>query len=253
MVAKALGIYLVMFRVLNYENNRILYNYVYYPDIFINCLLAYLILSNDNYDYAIKEWGDYTVIVDNSLDMHPYILSLNKLDQIKRMYKNRNTSDWNIYDIINLIYLLIYPTDYNKMSFLFDAAYRKSYISFSQEILVPILGYYLFVKDNPESVEGVNINIIDNCIFVVKDLDLFIKTLKENNKLYNINEGPKNIRGQINSMKNFFSLLDFEFRESLYNHYISHRRIWRFWDADELTRSHFSFKNIHMRLGNIKF
>ncbi len=47
-VGKALGIYLVMFRVLNYENNRVLYNYVYYSYIFINCLLVYLILINDN-------------------------------------------------------------------------------------------------------------------------------------------------------------------------------------------------------------
>jgi len=116
-----------------------------------------------------------------------YILSLDKLDQIKRRYKNIDTSDWDIYNIINLIYLLIYPTDYNKMSFLFDAAYRKSYLKFSQEILAPVLGCSLFATDNPESVEGVNINIIDNCLFVVKDLNLFLETLREKNKLYNIN------------------------------------------------------------------
>ena len=42
------------------------------------------------------------------------------------MYKNRDTSHWDIYNLINLTYLLVYPADYKKMSFLFDAAYRKS-------------------------------------------------------------------------------------------------------------------------------
>ena len=40
------GIYLVVFRVLNKESNIIVYNYIYYPYIFINSVLHYFIRKN---------------------------------------------------------------------------------------------------------------------------------------------------------------------------------------------------------------
>ena len=54
-IGKYLGVYLVMFRVLNYEQNIIVYNYIYYPHCFFNCFLEYLKYRNNSYSYAIKE------------------------------------------------------------------------------------------------------------------------------------------------------------------------------------------------------
>ena len=162
--------------------------------------------------------------------------------------------DLNIYNVINFIYLLTSITDYNKMSLLLGMAYRKSYIEFIQEILALIkLPLPTAVKSESEIARKININIIDNCLFVVKDLNLFLETVRETNKHFVLSVESKNIRGQVNSINNFLSLLDMDFRDSLFNHYICHKNLWRWGGHADLTRPQFSFKNIHMRLGNIKY
>lgn len=47
-------------------------------------------------------------------------------------------------------------------------------------------------------------------------MENFIEPVK--NKGYNINAGPQAHRGRVNSINNFLSILDMEYRKSLYNH-----------------------------------
>lgn len=58
------GVYLVVFRVLNKNSNVIVYNYIYYLDVFINSLLYFLLRKNN---LVYREWGDYFSILDNRL------------------------------------------------------------------------------------------------------------------------------------------------------------------------------------------
>lgn len=41
------GVYLVSLRVLKKDKNILVYNYIYYPDIFVNYILGYLIIRED--------------------------------------------------------------------------------------------------------------------------------------------------------------------------------------------------------------
>lgn len=63
------GVYLVVFRVLNKHSNVLVYNYIYYPDVFINSLLYYLLRKNNNFKNSMvyREWGDYLSVLDNRL------------------------------------------------------------------------------------------------------------------------------------------------------------------------------------------
>src|ERR1700732_998549 len=47
-ISKNNGIYIVAVRLLNQENRTIIYNYIYYPSIFIETLVAFLLFRNIN-------------------------------------------------------------------------------------------------------------------------------------------------------------------------------------------------------------
>lgn len=117
------------------------------------------------------------------------------------------------------------------------------------------------------------VNIINSCVFIVKDKDIFIKTLS--NTLFDkdkdkdkgkcsINQGPQKFRGQINSSFNFLSILDKHFRDSLYYHHkfyhnkTSHNYYITRSDQNLnkvinlLDRRKFSFDCFHCNLGKIR-
>jgi hypothetical protein len=91
-------------------------------------------------------------------------------------------------------------------------------------------------------------------VFVIDDKELFINSIRE--KGYNINEGPQQWRGQINSINSFLNYLDTDYRESLYNHYNYHlcnETLPDYAKYYPLKKEHFYFTNIHQYLGNIKW
>lgn len=62
------GVYLVVFRVLIPGSNVLIYSYIYYPDIFVNSVLYYLLRKNNFKNSLIyKEWGDFLSVLDSSL------------------------------------------------------------------------------------------------------------------------------------------------------------------------------------------
>ena len=97
-------------------------------------------------------------------------------------------------------------------------------------------------------------NIINGILFVVEDLDYFIKSVA--NKGFVVNQGPNSFRGQINSMSSFLGNLDVDYRSSLFNHYtyhISKGQIHSSLYDYKLKRQHFSFTNIHQNIGNTRW
>jgi hypothetical protein len=91
-------------------------------------------------------------------------------------------------------------------------------------------------------------------LFVVKDKEALLKSISD--KGYNINQGPQQWRGQINSMSSFLNYLDIDYRKSLYNHsklHYSKGNLDSSWKDETLTKKHFTFRNINQILGNVKW
>ena len=59
------GIYLIVFRVFNNKKISLIYNYIYYNDLFYLTLIVYLLVRNYFITENNHEWGKYLVILDN--------------------------------------------------------------------------------------------------------------------------------------------------------------------------------------------
>lgn len=58
--------------------------------------------------------------------------------------------------------------------------------------------------------------VIKKLLFIVQDKEALLKSIFD--KGYNINQGPQQWKGQINSMSNFLNYLYIDYRKLLYNH-----------------------------------
>jgi hypothetical protein len=91
-------------------------------------------------------------------------------------------------------------------------------------------------------------------LFVVQDKETLLKNISD--KGYNVSQGYKQWRGQINSINSFLNYLDVDYRNSLYNHsklHYSKGNLDNSWKDETLTRKHFSFRNIHQNMGNVRW
>ena len=97
-------------------------------------------------------------------------------------------------------------------------------------------------------------NLLDRMIFVTSDLEGLIRDL--NNELgdgIEVNQGPQKWRGQINYLNFIINKIDSDFRYSMCRHneyHVSNRTIP---ENYLLGKSKFSFKNIHLNLGNVRY
>lgn len=85
-----------------------------------------------------------------------------------------------------------------------------------------------------------HLNLINNCLFVVMDIKLFIDEIRKQNPIFNINEGVQAERGEVNEMHSFLNSIEIDYLDSLYNNYIFHTK-----EKDQrLPRSKFSIRNM---------
>ena len=77
------GVYLVKFAAFPVHNNKgvksihnphkdngieLVYNYIYYPSIFINSIVGYLLTRTDfRNSFVFRDWGDFYSVIDKSL------------------------------------------------------------------------------------------------------------------------------------------------------------------------------------------
>ncbi len=59
------GIYLIVFKAFNNEKRSLIYNYIYYNDLFYLTLIVYFLVRNYFIAENNHEWGKYLVILDN--------------------------------------------------------------------------------------------------------------------------------------------------------------------------------------------
>lgn len=150
--------------------------------------------------------------------------------------------------------------DYELMSTLLDLANKNEYFDFANIILSTLSdrlyfnGYQVDSEDEP-------LNLINSCVFVVKDINLLIDNVKMKGYCL-IKEGPQSWRGQINSMSHFLTSIDTDYRISIYHHYMHNMKYatdrhslntFKLPDDYILPLSKFSFRNIHMNIGSVKW
>ena len=84
------GIYLIAFRILNKEKKSLVYNYIYYNDLFYLTLIVYFMLRNYYITENNHEWGKYLVIMDNKFLNYDlvdkYIDLYNTKDKLRHKY-----------------------------------------------------------------------------------------------------------------------------------------------------------------------
>lgn len=157
-------------------------------------------------------------------------------------------------DLVELSSSLIYLGNYEDMAYLLDSSFRKNYYEYSK-IIYNNLCSNKFTDNKIIFNYSIELtNTFNNLLFVVKDKEALIKNISE--KGYIISQGSKQWRGQINSVNSFLNYLDTDFRKSLYNHSKLHYNKGNLNNncKDEiLTKNHFTFENIHKKMGNIRW
>lgn len=131
------------------------------------------------------------------------------------------------------------------MSLLIDLVFKKYYTEYLKEILLDETIYKPFIENI--NVQELNINSLDQNLYIVYNLKPFLSSVEKRG--YEITQGSKKLRGQINSLSYKLFCLDLDFRKSLYNHNEYHSQVLGY---PSLSRDKFSYNNIHMNLGQVK-
>lgn len=157
-------------------------------------------------------------------------------------------------DLVEFSSNLLYVSDYEKITHLLNNSFNKNYYEYSKIIYSSICpdrftNNKIFFNNDVKLTDPFN-----KLLFVIQDKETLLKNISD--KGYNVNQGPQQWRGQINSINSFLNYLDVDYRSSLYNHsklHYSKGNLDKSWNDEILTKEHFSFRNIHQNLGNIKW
>lgn len=269
------GVYLLVLRTLKNNSNSIVYSYIYYPDLFTDSLLAYLITkTNFEESFLFKEWGDFYTVIDNRLGNNKYVDNLKKKrDEVNnyfieflnspRFTQVVNSYEFNPYiNTVSAIFYILKKTttvlDVDSIITLIDLAIKKDYIKF---LLIPFKASgtkkeaelkQLTIKED--------LYILKDCIFVVKSKEELLKklnsmktTINGTEVTYTVNKVAKNSRYQLNGMTSFLCCLDQGYRDNLYKHQLSFVTTNARESTVKLPRSKFSFKHIHLNLSKVKY
>ena len=124
---------------------------------------------------------DFFTIIDYKLGSSPYILDMKyRHYEYNEYFKTFLDSYYkyiidNHLDMFDIMKKTVYISDTILMSHLIDLAFKRNYIEFfSKTNYGGYIDYSKFEKDSTE----INLNIIDGCLFVVKDLNSFVSNLK---------------------------------------------------------------------------
>lgn len=252
------GVYLVTFRTIMFENKPVLiYNFLFYYEFFSDLFLMFLILRirfKDSLTYG--NWGNIFTLIDSSLNNHKKGLinclmnEPNLFNEYLYLEINNNSSSSFGTKWLDFLKLFVYMKNINEMSDLLDLAYKGG------ENNIPFLNELTTLNVTETALTDTNTNILktkllNNCIFIVKDLEEFKKIVQE--KHPNVNQGNQKWRGQISTMSNLLVCVDQDFRSSLYQYNQYHLNKKNLSPNLALTIRNFSFDNIHRNLGNVKW
>lgn len=240
------GVYLLSLRVLNKDNNVVIYNYIYYPDEFVFSLLIYIRHFFDSEkQMSFCESENIITIVESNLGpllevdgISCYICD-NMSQEVKDAWSN--AEDINIWDTVKFVKSQKYNSEVYSIVDLIRRGVARNYFEF----LKMLLGSCDLEDDVSD------LYLLKNCLFVVKDINVIISELKECG--ININKGPASQRDTLNSMSGMLYTWDLNFRGSLHKTVRYSVETGIIPGKVVLPKSKFSFSNIHMRLGNVRY
>lgn len=245
------GIYLVVFRLLKKDSRILVYNYIYYPNIFVNSLLHYLVVkSNFKNSFIFKEWGDYLSVLSNEFANDSYVKGLYENLHKRNQHLTEYLSTGQLEDIDNYYTLfdILKKSNLNlnmeSITRFIDLCGSKQYYD-----LTNMISFKLGDLSNEKSNE--EIYLLKDCLFVVKEIEVLLDNLKKLG--YTVGKGGKSKRDQLNSMNSFLGCLDGDYRHSLYNVHAEGVKTGYVPSSLQLSKARFSFRNIHMNIGNIKW
>ena len=253
--------YLIVFRLLNVKKLDVVYNYISYNTLFLEPLLAFLLARNDTLDLN-REPGYFLSVVDDNLSISresiesPLDLSWDSpnLNGVLANIDAQVSGTKPLHEVLNIMSRLVYISKQDIMYNIFENAVNRRYMPYIENIIGTLPRYpHLLCKDFRDQKQSQH-SLIKSSAFIVKDKDKFIKNISENDSFSNINTGPQKYRGEPNSASYFLSALDKDFRENLYYHnwYHCNNNIVHPY-LNRLDRKKFSFNNIHMNLGSVRW
>lgn len=268
---KSKSIYLVVFRNIKRNGENILiYHYIKYPFIFASCLLNYLSFR-DNNTIISPVYKDYLIVISHSLlamclkeinqtNIEDFIEEYNQKAIDKIDFRNdKGIYPKNIIDIYKVIFREIpIIREIENMSNLIDLSINKDFSKLINEIFDPYINntqnYEYIYKIMKQDTKG-DFNLLNRCVFILEDLYYLVDCL--NKYIYKgekkVSQGSQSWRGQINSMSNTLIIIDKDFRDSLYRHNQYHFEKGNIGNDKLLFRNKFSYKNIHMNLGYVRW
>nr|UYL26252.1 hypothetical protein [Cordyceps militaris] len=239
-------VYLVVFnKIKNKGRNVLVYNYIAYNKIFLKLLYIFLEfeqLFSINLNSISK---DLFFIIDSSL-----------MKECNNIKSNYNFNENIIYqdEVFNFIHLLKSVVKGRLIDFNYEDM-GKLIPPLNQQDEINILNKLTNEINIDYRAEGYLFNYISRFLFLVSDLDLFIKSVRDNIDV-DVNQGPQKDRGSINYISHTLIHLDKAFRDSLYNHnrkYIKSEINNNYVYDRYIPRSCFSFRNIHINIGKVKW
>jgi len=253
------GVYMVVFRRFKRFDNIFVYKWIFYPYYFIDVLLFFLILRKDfTKSLAYSECrSDYFTFIDESLCSVKYGIMKHIIDNPIDCNEYCSTFDYKSYykspslNVINVLSKFVYIKNIYAMNTYLNLLFNCDNFKFAHDLNSKLVDKSLSVVDENHFSKEENMNLLNRCVFFVRDLTKFKNILQKNKEIV-ITKGSGKWRDQVDSSDSFLSLLDKDFRDGIlkYNAYhINKHTIFKSW---ELSDYHTSFENIHYRLGNSK-
>ena len=254
------GNYLYLIKLKKFrKDNVFVYSYMQYNILFSETILYYFMNRYVAMNLLREELKQYLIVIDESIankytKLQGIYLSDNEvIREIKE--KNPDRQD-QIFDIYNLLLYVNYSCDINCIVDLLKFDLSKDYYSIMYTITKQL--ELLNSHCSPELKDGFNktadtiFNPIDNCLIVCSDLNSFLTKLKTSG--VTVNQGPKDLRGIVTKTDSYLSTLDTDLRNTMFYHhrYHYHKQIFSK-SFDLIPRHKFSFHNIHMKLGGVRW
>lgn len=262
--------YFVVFRSVNIKGkNVVYYNYISYHDIFSRLLLHYIKygssslictdghLLSSNYMYVL----DISSIVSNR-NVIRYLLGDNVNSFTSRM------TDLDPYlDTVGITDLFKFLLKGCPIILSTKALYRFFFVCVNRDIkdILYILSNFnpIFKDDKHDEISKfliyrfnyvnfVNYNFLGRIIFITTNLNNLVNLLSSCCK-GGINQGPQKWRGQSNSLSNTIESIDNDIRISMNNHHQYHFNKGNVPNNKFIGKSKFSYQNIHINLGYVRW
>ena len=263
-------VYLVVFNTIKLRDEYVLvYNYIPYHKVLFKLLYLYAILEQK---YCLPRGkkgyvcSDFYFILDKDL-RKPDLEAIDA--KVKKAYPDFHSPDKEYINILDSVSLSNSITLAKWLSY----GCIKD-INFEEQGDLELIKYLIArnpfkvaerlnkgrvneeIKKYTKALKYENVyNMLSRFIFIVGDLDKMENSLENKLKL-KVNQGPQKFRGQCSYISHILFSIDKAFRESMCNHNRIH--------VEELTcnkekndryipKSCFSFKNIHINLGKVRW